>query len=144
MNKTILNSWQENGTMSMIIHMQIIILEIKLSIITEVLKSNLCDYNVAYILVKDDITVTAAPATQVSFKHCAIFARCIKKLDWTTTDDAEYLDLVMTKYNLKEYSSKYSETTKKDKASNFNNNIEKTDNFKSLKYEAKLLENTVA
>ena len=50
----------------------------------------------------------------------------------------------MIKYNLKEYSSKYSETTKKDKASNFNNNIEKTDNFKSLKYEAKLLENAVA
>ena len=28
---------------------------------TEVLKSNLCDYNDAYILVRGDITVTAAP-----------------------------------------------------------------------------------
>ena len=33
----------------------------------EILKSNLCDYNNAYILVQGDITVTAAPATQVSF-----------------------------------------------------------------------------
>ena len=34
---------------------------------TEVLKSNLCDYNNAYVLVKCDITATAASATQVSF-----------------------------------------------------------------------------
>ena len=33
---------------------------------TEVLKSNLCDYNDAYILVRCDITVVAAPATQLS------------------------------------------------------------------------------
>ena len=31
--------------------------------------SNLCDYNDADILVKGDIAVTAAPATQVSFKN---------------------------------------------------------------------------
>ena len=30
---------------------------------TEVLKSNLCDYNDAYILVRGDITVTSSPAT---------------------------------------------------------------------------------
>ena len=35
---------------------------------TEVLKSNLCEYNDAYILVKGNITVTAAPETQVTFK----------------------------------------------------------------------------
>ena len=38
---------------------------------TEVLKSNLCDSNSAYFLVKGDITVTAAHKTQVSFKNCA-------------------------------------------------------------------------
>ena len=32
---------------------------------TEVLKSNLCDYSNAYILVRGDITVTAAGETQV-------------------------------------------------------------------------------
>ena len=35
----------------------------------EVLKSNLCDYNDAYILARDHITVAAAPVTQVSFKN---------------------------------------------------------------------------
>ena len=30
---------------------------------TEILKSNLCDYNDAYILVRGDITVTSSPAT---------------------------------------------------------------------------------
>ena len=35
---------------------------------TEVSKSNLCDYNDAYILVRGDITVTASPQIQVAFK----------------------------------------------------------------------------
>ena len=43
---------------------------------TEVLKSNLCDYNDAYILGKDNITVTGAPVTQASFKNCAPFSKC--------------------------------------------------------------------
>ena len=53
---------------------------------TEVLKSNLCDYNDAYILVRGDITVTAAPETQVAFKNCAPYAKCITKIDGTTID----------------------------------------------------------
>ena len=53
-------------------------------------------------------------------------------------------------YNLIEYSSNDSETIgslwfySKDEATNFDNNIANTNNFKSFKYEAKLLENTVA
>ena len=53
-------------------------------------------------------------------------------------------------YNLIEYSSNYSEKTgslwfySKDKAINFDNNIENTDKFKSFKYKAKLLGNTAA
>ena len=42
---------------------------------TEVLKSSLCNYNDAYILVTDAITVTAAPVTQVSIKNCAPFTK---------------------------------------------------------------------
>ena len=38
---------------------------------TEVLKRNLCDYNDTYNLVRCYITVTVAPAIQVSFKNCA-------------------------------------------------------------------------
>ena len=53
-------------------------------------------------------------------------------------------------YNLIEYSSNYSETTRKlrfylkDEATNFNVNIAKTDDFKSFKHKTKLLGDTVA
>ena len=58
----------------------------------QVLKSSLCDYNDAYILVKGDVTVIAAPEIQVSFKNCAPFTRCITKIDGTTIDAADDLD----------------------------------------------------
>ena len=51
-------------------------------------------------LVRGDITVTAASETQVAFKNCAPFTKCITKSDGITIDDAEELDLVMTLYNL--------------------------------------------
>ena len=69
----------------------------------EFLKSNLCDYNDAHILVKGDITVTSAPATQVAYKNCPPFTKCITKNDGTTIDEAKYLDLVTPMYNLKGY-----------------------------------------
>ena len=106
---------------------------------TKVLKSNRCDYNDPYILVKGDITVTVAPQTQVSFKNCAPFTKCITKIDGTTIDDAEDLDLVMLMQSLIEYSSNYSETTgslwfySKDEANNFN-----------AENKAKILGNTTA
>ena len=48
---------------------------------TEILKSNLCDYNDAYILVTGDFTVVAASTTQVAFKDCAPFTKCITRND---------------------------------------------------------------
>ena len=63
---------------------------------TEVLKSNLCDYNDVYILVWSNIIVIEAPAAQVSFKNCVPFTKCITKIDGTTIDDAEDLDLAMS------------------------------------------------
>ena len=112
---------------------------------TEVLKSTLCGFSDGYILV---ITVIAAPATQVSFKNCAPFTKCIPKIYGNTIDDAEDLDLVMPMYNLVEYSSIYSQRTgslwfySKDEAANNNNDIENTDDFKSFEYQAKFLGNT--
>ena len=53
-------------------------------------------------------------------------------------------------YNLIEYNSNYSETAgslwfySKDKATDFNADIVNNNNFKTFKYMAKLLENTVA
>ena len=67
--------------------------------IIEVLKSNLCDYNDAYILVKGDIIVPTAPERQVAFKNCAPFTKCITKIDRTIIDDAEDLDLVNLRFN---------------------------------------------
>ena len=72
---------------------------------TEVLESNLCDYNDAYISVTGDITVTAAPQILVGFINSTPFTKCITKIDETTIDDAKYLDLVMPMYNLIECSS---------------------------------------
>ena len=40
---------------------------------TEVLKSNLCDYNNAYILARGGITMIRHTATYVEFKNCAPF-----------------------------------------------------------------------
>ena len=93
---------------------------------TEVLKFNLCDY----ILGRGDKTIIWHNLpTEVAFKNCAPFIKCITKIDGTTSDDAEDLDFVMSMYYLFEYSSNYSETRgslwfySKDEATNFNGNI---------------------
>ena len=46
----------------------------------------------AYILVRGDITVTAAGAKQVAFRNCALFTICITKIDGRKLDEAEDLD----------------------------------------------------
>ena len=113
----------------------------------EILKYNLCDYNDAYILVLGDITILGENTTQVAFKDCAPCIKCITQTDGTTIDDAEYLDLFMLVYNLLEYS--YSDTAgslwfySKDEVTTFIANITNTNVFKSFKYNAKLLEDTV-
>ena len=56
----------------------------------------------------------------------------------------------MLMYNLTEYNSNYSETTRsllfyyKDEATDFNADITNTDNFKYFNHKTKLLGNTVA
>ena len=53
-------------------------------------------------------------------------------------------------YNLRKYSSNYSEVTRslwfysKDESTKFNDNIENTDNFNFFKFKARLWGNTVA
>ena len=99
---------------------------------------------------KSDINVTAATATQLSLKNCAPFTKCITKIDGATIDDVEDLDLAMPMYNLKEYSSNYSEKSgsswfySNDEATDSNGDIVNDKNFKSFKYKAKLLETTIA
>ena len=85
----------------------------------------------------------------LAFKNCAPFTKCMTKINKTTIDNAENLDLVMAMYNQIEYGSNYSKTTgslwfySKDEGTHFNADIANTgDGFKSVKYKPKLLENT--
>ena len=56
---------------------------------TEVLKSNRCGCNDACTLVRGNVTAVAASELQVAFKNCALFAKCITKIDGTTIYDVE-------------------------------------------------------
>ena len=67
---------------------------------TEILKSNLCSCNDAYILVRGDIIITAPyNLTPVAFKNCTTFTKYITKTDGTTIADGKDLDLVMPMHN---------------------------------------------
>ena len=87
---------------------------------TSMLRSSLCDYCDAYILVKGDIATnnTAADGAAVNntnekviFKNCAPFTNCISKMNNTDIDNAKYIDIVMPMYNLMEYSDNYVKTS---------------------------------
>ena len=56
---------------------------------TEVLKSNLSDYNDTYILVRSYASIARHQETQVAFKNYGPFTKCITKNDGTTIDGAE-------------------------------------------------------
>ena len=86
------------------------------------LKSSLYDYIDAYILVKETITINGigadAAARQederdkgVAFKHCAPFTNFISEINNTQVDNAKDIDIVMSMYNLIEYSDNYSKTS---------------------------------
>ena len=87
---------------------------------TSMLRSSLCDYSVAYILVKENISVnnTAAAGADVNntnkkviFENCAPFTDCISKVNNTQEDNAKDIDIVMPMYNLIEYSANYYKTS---------------------------------
>ena len=79
------------------------------------LRSDLCDYSDAYILVKGNITVTNpdndACDKKLALKNNAPFTSCISKISNTLIDNAEDLDAVMPMYNLIEYCRNYRKTT---------------------------------
>ena len=79
------------------------------------LRSNLCDYADAYILVKETITITGAGNDDVAkraderdkgatFRNCAPFAKFISRINNTDIDNAQDTIIVMPMYNLIEYS----------------------------------------
>ena len=111
----------------------------KIRITTSMLRSDLCDFSDAYIVVKGNITVnkrtftvddfeapnnTADNVTATNnandnefgekkfvFKNNAPFINCISEINGVKIDNAENLDVVMPMYNLLEYSKNYKKTT---------------------------------
>ena len=86
---------------------------------TTMLKSSLCDYSGAYILVKERKRITRAGAdtaarqadernNEVIFKNYATFINCKSEINNTEIDNAKDTDIVMAIYNLIEYSDDYS------------------------------------
>ena len=86
---------------------------------TSMLRSDLCDFSDAYIVVKGDITLTKTNGRGIidirnrflAFKNNAPFTNCISKINNVLIDNAEDLDIVMPMYNLLEYSKNYRKTT---------------------------------
>ena len=126
------------------------------------LRSHLCDYSDAFIVVKGGITLTGTNAnsrrnTKVTFKNNAPFRSCITKINNKFIDNAEDLDIVMPTYNLLEYSDNYSmrsgsswndyrnemndDENENDANENMVNN-NKTTTSKSFKYNAKIIGST--
>ena len=84
------------------------------------LRTGLCDYSDAYILVKGTVTVanTAAQGQpnyasnkKVMFKNCASFTNCITKIYNMQVDNAHDIYVVMPMYQLIECSDNYSKTS---------------------------------
>ena len=78
---------------------------------TTMLKSILCEYSDAYIIVEGKITITGAGADAaareadernkgVVFKNCARFINCKSEINNTEIDNAKDIDIVMPMYNL--------------------------------------------
>ena len=102
-------------------------------------RSDLCDFSDACIVVKENITATKKAFTaddidapnntaanvaatntannnafhdkKLVFKNNAPFINCISKINGVKIDNAEDLDVVMPMYNLLEYSKNYRKTT---------------------------------
>ena len=144
------------------------------------LRSDLCDFSDAYIVVKGNITVTKKTFTaddinapnntavnviatntpnnnafgdkKLVFKNNAPFINCISNINGVKIDNADDLDVVMSMYNLLEYSKNYKKTTGslwnyyRDEPSSTigaNNITNSILNSKSFDYKASFTENGV-
>ena len=80
------------------------------------LKSDLCNFSDAYIVVKGNIIVinpdNAKRNKAVAFKNNALFINCISKINGLQIDNAEDLGAIIPMYNLLECSK----ITKKQQA----------------------------
>ena len=131
---------------------------------TPMLRSNLCDYSYAYILVKGTIKLTAPGVNNnennirdkrnrpAILKNNAPFVSCITKINGELIEDADDLDIVMPMYNLLEYSKNYRKTIGSlynyyrdelsDDADDNNFGNIKVVNSNTFKYKNKIIGNT--
>ena len=83
------------------------------------IRSNLCDYSDAYILVSGTIKITGAGANGdakwldernkvVVSKNCALFTECTNNISSTQIDNTKNIGVVMPMYNLIACSDNYS------------------------------------
>ena len=83
---------------------------------THMLRSDLCDYSDAFVLIDGTIRVAGnAPRDRqnrpVILKNNAPFMSCITRINGELIKDVDDLDVVMPMYNLLEYSKNYRKTT---------------------------------
>ena len=144
------------------------------------LRADLCDYSDAYIVVKRNIIVnkkaftdddveepnnTAAKVTATNtandnsfgerklvFKSNAPFTNCASKINGVKIDNAQDLDVVMSMYNLLEYSKNYRKTTgslwnyyrdEPNSGTDANNITHSILNSKSFDYKANFIEDGI-
>ena len=126
------------------------------------LRSDLCVYSDAYIVVKGRISVRCNNANnrknkKVAFKNNAPFRSCISKINNSFIDNAQDLNVVLPMNNLLEYSDSYSMTSgslwnyyrdevndnaNENNADNYRVNNNKAITRKSFKYKTKVIEST--
>ena len=108
------------------------------------IRSDLCDYSDAYILVSGTITITGAGDDDnakgtdkrnrgVIFKNCASFSSSISSTNNIQIDNTEYIDVVVTMYNLIQNGDNYSKTSGslwQYYRDDPNNNVTKSESFK--------------
>ena len=125
----------------------------------EYVRSNLCDYSDAYILVKGTITVTTPGvnngANNIRDKRnrpLILKNSCITRINGELIEDADDLDIVMSMHNLLEYSKNYRKTIGSlynyyrdelsDDADDNNFDNIKVVNSNTFKYKNKIIGNT--
>ena len=106
----------------MIIHTERIAPIVKIKFKTSMLRSSISHYSDAYIIRNGTIASTGEGADDtvkkvdvrykgLIFKNSAPFTKRLSEINNTKVDDAQEIDLVMSMYNVIEYSDNYSKTS---------------------------------
>ena len=126
---------------------------------TPMLRSDLCDYADAYILVNGTTSITSQNNVirdkknrPLMLKNNAPIISCITRINGELIEDADDLDIVMLMYNLLEYSKNYRKTIGSfynyyrdelsDDPDNINHDNIKVVNSNAFKYKNKITGNT--